>query len=218
MRAFYYNYPYKGVRKVAKVNWEELKTEYITTDISQRKLAAKYGIGAVAISTRSKVEGWVEARKQYKAKTLAKTLEKSSTREANRLARLMDTTTKAIDVAVKAFEDESQFNRYLVDRREAYASPLIDEDGETAISERSWTEEKVFSKVDTKALKDLTSVLKDLTSLMRDFYNIPTPAQAEAQRIAAERLELDRLKATASKETADDIEVIFNAGPEEWNE
>lgn len=204
---------------MAKVNWEELKTEYITTDISQRKLAAKYGIGAVAISTRSKAEGWVEARKQYKAKTLAKTLEKSSTREANRLARLMDTTSKAIDVAVKAFEDESQFNRYLVDRREAYASPLIDEDGETAISERSWTEEKMFSKVDTRALKDLTAVLKDLTGLMRDFYNIPTPAQAEAQRIAAERLELDRLKAAASKDnTADDIEVIFNAGPEEWNE
>ena len=204
---------------MAKVNWEEIKTEYITTDISQRKLAAKYGIGTVAISTRSKSEGWVEARKQYKAKTIAKTLEKSSTREANRLARLMDTTTKAIDVAVKAFEDESQFNRYLVDRKEAYASPLIDEDGETAISERSWTEEKIFSKVDTKALKDLTSVLKDLTSLMRDFYNIPTPAQAEAQRIAAERLELDRLKAAASKDnTADEIEVIFNAGPEAWNE
>lgn len=212
---------------MAKVNWEELKTEYITTDVSQRKLAAKYGIGAVAISTRSKAEGWVEARKQYKAKTLAKTLEKSSTREANRLARLMDTTTKAIDVAVRAFEDESQFNRYLVERKEKYAFPVMgaekpdDEyaDGVELVSEKQWVEEKVFAKVDTKALKDLTSVLKDLTGLMRDFYNIPTPAQAEAQRIAAERLELDRLKAAASKDnTADDIEVIFNAGPEEWNE
>ena len=197
---------------MANADWKKIKTEYITTDISQRKLAAKYGVSHVAVSDRSKKEEWVKAREQYKAKTLAKTLEKSSDIEANRLARLMDTTTKAIDVAVKAFEDESQFNRYLVDRKEAYASPLIDEDGETAISERSWTEEKIFSKVDTKALKDLTAVLKDLTGLMRDFYNIPTPAQAEAQRIAAERLELDRLKAAASKDnTGDDIEVIFNA-------
>lgn len=204
---------------MANADWKKIKTEYITTDISQRKLAQKYGVGPSRIAARSKAERWVEQREQYRSKTIAKTLEKSSTIEANRLSRLMDTTTKAIDVAVKAFEDESQFNRYLVDRKEAYASPLIDEDGETAISERSWTEEKIFSKVDTKALKDLTSVLKDLTSLMRDFYNIPTPAQAEAQRIAAERLELDRLKAAASKDnTADDIEVIFNAGPEEWNE
>ena len=201
---------------MAKVNWEEIKTEYITTDISQRKLAKKYGVSHIAISNRSKNEGWVKAREQYKAKTLAKTLEKSSTREANRLARLMDTTTKAIDVAVKAFEDESQFNRYLVDRREAYASPLIDDDGETAISERSWTEEKVFSKVDTKALKDLTSVLKDLTSLMRDFYNIPTPAQAEAQRIAAERLELDRLKADADKGAPEPVTIIMGGVADEY--
>lgn len=211
---------------MANADWKKIKTEYITTDISQRKLAAKYGVSHIAISNRSKNECWVKAREQYKAKTLAKTLEKSSTIEANRLARLMDTTTKAIDVAVKAFEDESQFNRYIVERKEKYAFPVTGiekPDGEDAesvelISEKQWTEEKIFAKVDTKALKDLTSVLKDLTSLMRDFYNIPTPAQAEAQRIAAERLELDRLKAAASKETADDIEVIFNAGPEEWNE
>lgn len=194
---------------MAKVNWEKIKTEYITTDISQRKISAKYGIGTVAISTHSKAEGWVEARKQYKAKTVAKTIEKTSTREANRLARLMDTTSKAIDVAARAFEDKSQFNRYLIDRKEAYASPLIDEDGETAISERTWTEEQVFAKIDTKALKDLTAVLKDLTGLMRDFYNIPTPAQAEAQRIAAERLELDRRKSAFADEEDEETGVIL---------
>ena len=165
---------------------------------------------------RSKAEGWPTLRSQYKDKTLTKTLEKSSDIEANRLARLMDTTTKAIDVAVKAFEDESQFNRYLVDRKEAYASPLIDEDGETAISERSWTEEKIFSKVDTKALKDLTSVLKDLTGLMRDFYNIPTPAQAEAQRIAAERLELDKKKADADNGAPEPVTIIMGDEADEY--
>lgn len=201
---------------MANADWKKIKTEYITTDISQRKLAAKYGVSHVAVSDRSKKEEWVKAREQYKAKTLAKTLEKSSDIEANRLARLMDTTTKAIDVAVRAFEDESQFNRYLVDRRETYASPLIDEDGETAISERSWTEEKVFSKVDTKALKDLTSVLKDLTGLMRDFYNIPTPAQAEAQRIAAERLELDRRKADADRGAPEPVTIIMGGEADEY--
>jgi len=201
---------------VANADWKKIKTEYITTDISQRKLAQKYGVGPSRIAARSKAEQWVEQREQYRSKTIAKTLEKSSTIEANRLSRLMDTTTKAIDVAVKAFEDESQFNRYLVDRKETYASPLIDEDGETAISERSWTEEKIFSKVDTKALKDLTSVLKDLTSLMRDFYNIPTPAQAEAQRIAAERLDLDRLKADADKGAPEPVTIIMGGVADEY--
>ena len=72
-----------------------------------------------------------------------------------------------------------------------------------------------FAKVDPKALKDLTGVLKDLTGLMRDFYNIPTPAQAEAQRIAAARLELDRKKAEADS-TDDGVEVVIKGEAEEW--
>lgn len=204
---------------MAMVDWQTIKTEYITTDISYRKLGQKHGVNSTTISVRGKAEGWVEERKRFRRKTLAKTLEKSSDREAGRLARLMDTTSMAIDVAVKAFADEDQFNRYLIERREEYAAPVIEDGGETAISQRTWTEERTFRKVDTKALKDLTAVLKDLTGLMRDFYNIPTQAQAEAQRIAAERLELEKKKAAADSEESGDITVVLEgAGPEEWNE
>ena len=177
---------------MAEINWEEIKVEYITTNISQRKLADKYDIPLSNITRRSINEKWVEQREQYKSKVTSKTLDKSVNREANRLARLMDTTSKAIDVAAKAFEDQQQFNRYIVEKKERYAFPTnsaeYDEEPPTdatglaaLVSERQWVEEQIFSKVDTKALKDMTAVLKDLTGLMRDFYNIPTPAQAEAQ-------------------------------------
>lgn len=205
---------------MAMVDWQTIKTEYITTNTSYRKLCQKHGVSYTTLSNRALDEGWVNARERYRAKTLSKTLEKSSEREAGRLARLMDTTSRAIDVAVKAFADEEQFNRYLIERREEYAAPVIEDGGETAISQRTWTEERTFRKVDTKALKDLTAVLKDLTGLMRDFYNIPTQAQAEAQRIAAERLELEKKKAAAadSEESGDITVVLEGAGPEEWNE
>ena len=180
---------------MAQVNWEAVKTEYITTDTSQRKLAAKYGIPLSNITRRCKAEKWVEQREQYKGTVTAKAVKKSATRDANRLARLMDTTTKAIDVAAKAFEDEQQFNRYLV---------------ETGPKSNRKTVEKTFAKVDTKALRDLTAVLKDLTGLMREFYNIPTPAQAEAQRIAAERLAMDqRRNAFGSDDDDDETGVIL---------
>lgn len=206
---------------MAKADWETIKTEYITTNTSQRKLADKYGINATTIAHRCKTEEWVKYRQLYKRKTLAKTIKKSANREANRLARLMDTTSKAIDVTVKAFADENQFNRYLIERREKYAYPDITEDeesGSSAVTERQWTEEQIFKKIDTKALRDLTAALKDLTGLMRDFYNIPTPAQAEAQRIAAERLEMDKRKEDAGNDNSGGIEIVFDAGPEEWNE
>ena len=208
---------------MADVNWEKIKSEYITTDTSQRKLAKKYSVSMNALTRRCKNEEWVKQREQYKSKVVAKTVEKSANREANRLARLMDTTSKAIDVAAKAFDDPEQFNRYIVEKREKYAFPTPGgDDGEAdeaaLISERQWSEEQVFSKLDTKAIKDMTAVLKDLTGLMRDFLNIPTPAQAEAQRIAAERLELEKRKVDASDNSNDGIEITFNAGEEDWNE
>ena len=49
---------------------------------------------------------------------------------------------------------------------------------------------------------------------MRDFYNIPTPAQAEAQRIAAERLALDKKRAEAGEATNTVLEII--GLPEEY--
>ena len=207
---------------MADADWKAIKTEYITTDISQRQLADKYSVPLSSINRRSKKEGWVDDRQHHKHKVLTKTTEKIAIKEASRLSKLMETTGKAIDVAVKAFADGDQFNRYLVERREKYAAPDFQEDDEgnpiQAISEKSWTEEQRFSKIDTRALKDLTAVLKDLTGLMRDFYNIPTPAQAEAQRIAAERLAMEKRKVEAADNETKEISVTFAAGPEEWNE
>ena len=78
---------------MAKADWETIKTEYITTNTSQRKLADKYGINATTIAHRCKEEEWVKNRQLYKRKTLAKTIEKSANREANRLASIQISTT-----------------------------------------------------------------------------------------------------------------------------
>lgn len=186
-------------------DWLAIKTEYITTDTSYRKLAEKYGLSRVQVGNVGKQEGWVDLRRKYLEETLTKTLDKTADMDSSRLARLMDTTSKAIDVVVGAFEDEQQFNRHII----------TDGIGEGA----TMTEERIFAKVDTKALKDLTSVLKDLTGLMRDFYNIPTPAQAEAQRIAAARLAMDQKKADASETDGPQIvKVIMGEDAEEYSD
>jgi len=209
---------------VPDIDWDKIKAEYITTKISQRKLAEKYGISVSALAARSSAEKWVELKEQFRNKTIAKTIEKTSTKRANRLQKLIDNTERAIEVASKALDDSKQFNRYIVEKREKYAFPTPSgEDGdldETAlISERQWAEEQIFQKIDTKALKDVTAVLKDLTALMRDLYGLPTQAEQKAQEIAAARLELDRKKAAIEDDNKPSgIEVVINAGPEEWNE
>ena len=72
--------------------------------------------------------------------------------------------------------------------------------------------------LDPRGLKDIVGSIKDLAALMRDFFNLPTPAQKEAQRIAAERLELERKRLDAEQNRDNSIEVILPPEVKEWAE
>lgn len=167
------------------LDWDAIKIEYITTDTSLSKLAKKNGVTKGALGQKCAKEKWVEQRKQYRHQTITKTLQKSAAQDANRLSKLMDATSRLIEISLRAINDEQQYNRYIV----------TEGTGE-GYSEAS---EKVFQKVDTKALKDTVSVLKDLTSMVRDFYDLPTAAQREQRDINLARLRMDEKKAEAGE-------------------
>ena len=79
------------------MDWNAIKTEYITTDTSYRKLSAKYGVHYNVIGNRSRLEDWQSLRDQYKAKSLSKTINALSTAQANRATRLQDVASKLLD-------------------------------------------------------------------------------------------------------------------------
>ena len=90
-------------------DWQAIKTEYITTDTSYRKLAQKYGVSTTQICNVGRDEKWVEQREQYLNKTTAKTIEKISQQEANRAARIhtvADKLLNKIEAMVDAVEPE----------------------------------------------------------------------------------------------------------------
>lgn len=70
-------------------DWQAIKTEYITTDTSYRKLAQKYGIDSAVIGRRAKNEEWVKLRQQHIDKTQTKTLNAISRKQADRAANLI---------------------------------------------------------------------------------------------------------------------------------
>lgn len=78
-------------------DWQAIKTEYITTDTSYRKLAQKYGVTYSVIGAKARDEGWVEQREQYRNKTITKTVEKISQQEANRAARIHSVADKLLN-------------------------------------------------------------------------------------------------------------------------
>lgn len=88
-------------------DWQAIKTEYITTQTSYRKLAQKYGINVTTIAKTAGAEGWVEQRKQYANETQAKTLEKISQLEANRAAKIHSVADKLL-LKIEAMVDSER--------------------------------------------------------------------------------------------------------------
>lgn len=88
-------------------DWAAIKTEYITTDTSYRKLAQKYGVSTTQICNVGRDEKWVEQREQFLNKTTAKTLEKISQQEANRAAKIHSVADKLL-LKIEAMADSSR--------------------------------------------------------------------------------------------------------------
>lgn len=70
-------------------DWQKIKTEYITTDTSYRKLGEKYGVTYSVIGERARTEGWVEQREQFRNKTLTKCVNAISNKQVDRTANLI---------------------------------------------------------------------------------------------------------------------------------
>ena len=77
-------------------DWKKIKAEYITTDTSYRKLAQKYGLAESTIYARGGKEHWVEQKERHQSKTVAKTLDALSNKEADRAVRLMTVADKLL--------------------------------------------------------------------------------------------------------------------------
>ena len=78
-------------------DWQAIKTEYITTDTSYRKLARKYGVNQTNIAKRASKEKWVEQRNENASKTLSKTLNAIGNKQAERAAKLIGVSDLLLD-------------------------------------------------------------------------------------------------------------------------
>ena len=136
-------------------DWQKIKTEYITTDTSYRKLAQKHGVSYQAICHRSKEENWIAAREQHTNKTVSKAIDKISNDQADKMARIDGITDKLLGKLEKAVEE---LDLNIITVKEKFA---------TATGER--TEESRFTReggiVDRSGLRQITAALKDLKEI-----------------------------------------------------
>ena len=97
-------------------DWNKIKTEYLTSDTSYRKLAQKYGVNATTIAKKASKEGWVSQRQQQANRTLSKTLTVVSNRQVNRAVRLQEVADKLLK-KIEAAVDDYNMEVLLVDRQ-----------------------------------------------------------------------------------------------------
>ena len=66
-----------------KVDWNAIKTEYITTNTSYRELCKKYGIPKTTLYNQGKRGDWVKLREQHRSGIVAKATKEAEKKAVN---------------------------------------------------------------------------------------------------------------------------------------
>jgi uncharacterized protein YjcR len=182
----------------ANFDWEKIKAEYISSSISTRDLAQKYGISYGTLRDRAQKEKWPEQRKKYRNRTVAKTVQKTSDRISSRIAKELEKeyfiADKLADVLASAVKNKQQFNRHLVQVKYKHGFDEIQQ-----------VEEKIFDKVDMKAVSDAVKSLQGIEDIKRRIQGILTEPEKKRIDIENKKLALDREKANANKDDKDKV-------------
>lgn len=85
-------------------NWEEIKREYVSTKISMREIARKYGFSVSTVSERAKKEGWKRTAERVRTVTEQKYVEKltdAKVSNADKAMRIIDKLMDKIEESIK---------------------------------------------------------------------------------------------------------------------
>ena len=149
------------------MDWNEIRTEYISTDTSYRKLAEKYDVPVSTIFKRAKKENWVDLKKQNDDNMVAKTLETCGEMQAERLKRIQTATDALLSKIEQAIAELNivlntktkktkviEYNN--IERPDKPTKEIIEEEIEVV---------ETASIVDRTGLKAIASALKDIKEI-----------------------------------------------------
>lgn len=148
---------------LSEKEWEEIKTQYVTTDISYRKLAQKYGMAYGRLQTRGFNEKWQEEREAYKENLFKKSVDLICDEQAHRIARAIRIGDRMLE---KVEESLNEIDMILCKTTTTKKTVANDEEEglcEKTVSSEDYSMKKVA--IDRAGLKQLSAVLKDLREI-----------------------------------------------------
>ena len=180
------------------VDWVSIRTEYETSNISQRKLAEKRGVSYPTLRDRAKREGWVKSKEKTRSKIITKTLQKTvtkiATKEADRNARHIALLDKLLDKAEQVIDGE--LNIHLDMFGNAHKSPIIDVsrlDALSRIIEKAQKGRRTALGLDKEIEREKLAIERQKLKIMEDkegdksnpvnvIFNIPRPPKEEVDK------------------------------------
>lgn len=178
-------------KKYKGINWENIKTEYITGHISQRDLAAKHNVPYSTLRNRSVKEGWVGLREQHSSAVVANAQKKIGKKQSDLLAEEYNIACQFIKLLEKSLADETNFN------------------------------EVDTGHFDTKAVLNAANALQKLMDIKRICKGHQTAQEKQQHELALKRLELEEKRINNSAGNSDEKEyhiIIDSDDVKRWSE
>ena len=89
---------------MAEINWNAIRTDYITSSLSYRDLEAKYGVCYRQIAKKGQAEGWKWQRSQHNHNVVTKILDDDAEQKVSSVERLESVADKVL-AKVEAYID-----------------------------------------------------------------------------------------------------------------
>ena len=176
--------------------WDALKTEYATSQISFKELAKKHGVSYKTLYTHARIEHWADARRLHTQRTLHKSMDQIGDRQAQDLARVDQLADALLQKLGQAIEE---LDLTVTRHREK------GEDDKGTKWQLDYEQREKGGAVDRKGLQQLAASLKDLKQIKA--------LQTELDKLEQE-IRIEKLKKEAENGAAPEIQVILEGATE----
>lgn len=183
--------------KKSEVNWNKIKTEYITTAISQRKLAEKYGVPFPTLRDRCVNEKWYEKKKAHRDKVVTNAASRIAEKQTELLVNEFEAASGFVKLINNSLDDEKNFAEVLLD----FNSGVIP-----------------TGRIDTKAILNAANALKRLIDIKRVCTDHQTINERQKHEIELEKLALERKKAEKDSNDDKEIKIVIEGNSSEIKE
>ena len=181
-------------------DWNLLKTEYVTSQISYKALAQKHGIAYKTLYEHARIDHWSDERRLHTRKTVRKSLDQIGDRQAENLARVDALADELLQKLSRAI---GELDMVVTRHREK------GEDDQGCQWQVDYEKAEPGGIVDRKGLRQLAASLKDLKEIKA--------LQSELDRLEQEA-RIERLKKAAREEETDRIQVVLAEDMEEYSQ